>query len=348
VRLDLSQGNLLDAAINAQELVQKYPGDENDRELLSGVLARQGKLKEAEAENVVAVQLAPNDPVAHVNLGQDYAAEKKWPEAQKEFDSALQLDPHNSNALWQMTNSLIARNQAPVALARTRQFVTANPDDENGHVIFGMLDTQSKDYASAQTELGRALEINPKSFQSYLQLGRLYEAQGQTDRAIESYQKALDLQPKLAQLATYVGNFYLKKQDLQTAQKYFTQALDSDPNFAVANANLAWVDAQEGKNLDVALGMAQKAKSLLPDTPSITDTLAWVLYKRGNYAGAIPLLEECVRKSPDSGEFHYHLGMALLGSGSKTRAHEQITAALRLALGSNDEREARQALAQLN
>ena len=86
-----------------------------------------------------------------------------------------------------------------------------------------------------------------------------------------------------------VGNLYLGKGDLEGARKYYTRVLQADPNFVVANANLAWVDAQEGKDLDVALGMAQKAKSLMPDQPSITDTLAWVMYKKGNYASAIPL-----------------------------------------------------------
>jgi hypothetical protein len=59
---------------------------------------------------------------------------------------------------------------------------------------------------------------------------------------------------------------------------------------------MAWVDAQEGKNLDVALGMAQKAKSLLPELPSATDTLAWVMYKKGNYGGALPLYR-CFRNA---------------------------------------------------
>ena len=58
---------------------------------------------------------------------------------------------------------------------------------------------------------------------------------------------------------------YLEKNDLETARKYYARALEVDPNFAVANANMAWVDAQEGKDLDVALGMAQKAKSLMPE-----------------------------------------------------------------------------------
>ena len=137
-----------------------------------------------------------------------------------------------------------------------------------------------------------------------------------------------------------------KKVTSRDAQKYYGQALASDPNFAVANANMAWVDAQQDTNLDVALGMAQKAKSQMPDIPSITDTLAWVLYKRGDYAGAIPLLEECVRKSPDSAEFHYHLGMALLATGEKAKGKEQIDAALRMKLANDDAQQARQAIAQ--
>jgi len=111
---------------------------------------------------------------------------------------------------------------------------------------------------------------------------------------------------------------------------------------------MAWVDALEGKNLDVALGMAQKAKSQLPDVPSITDTLAWVMYRRGNYTGAKPLLEECVQKAPNFGEFRYHLGMVLIATGQKVKAKEQLEAALRMKLGNDDARQAHQALAQLD
>jgi tetratricopeptide (TPR) repeat protein len=160
------------------------------------------------------------------------------------------------------------------------------------------------------------------------------------------YQKALDLQPKIAPLATMVGNFYLNKGDLETARKYFAQALEADPNFAIANANLAWVDAEEDKNLDIALGRAQKAKSLMPESPSVTDTLAWILYKKGNYASAVPLLQECVQKSPDSPEFRYHLGMTLMAAGQKSKGREQLEFALRMNLGGFDAKQAQLALHQ--
>ena len=112
---------------------------------------------------------------------------------------------------------------------------------------------------------------------------------------------------------------------------------------------MAWVDAEEGKDLDVALGMAQKAISLMPDVPGVSDTLAWVMYKKGNYGGAIPLLEACVKKVPDSAQFRYHLGMALMASGQKSRGKTELQAALQTnQLTTSDLAQAKRALEQSN
>jgi tetratricopeptide (TPR) repeat protein len=87
----------------------------------------------------------------------------------------------------------------------------------------------------------------------------------------------------------------------------------------------------------------------MPELPSITDTLAWVMYKKGNYSGAIPLFENCVRKTPDSAEFHYHLGLALLAAGQKEPGKAQPQAALQMnKLGTAEKEQAQQALGQPN
>ena len=126
-----------------------------------------------------------------------------------------------------------------------------------------------------------------------------------------------------------MGNLYLVQNDLKNARQYYQRALEADPSFVVALTNTAWIDAVEG-DLDVALSMAQKARSLRPDDPAIADTLAWVMYKKGNFSGAIPRREECIKKSPDSAQFHYHLGLALLAGGQKNSAKTQLQTALRI------------------
>jgi tetratricopeptide (TPR) repeat protein len=347
-RLSLDQGNPADAKTYAEELIQKFPADPADRLILGEALARLGQLRPSEDQLLIAQQLSPNDPIVHLNLGQIYAAEKNWPASQKEFETVLQLDPHNTSVLAQLADVLSARNQASAALARVQQYVTANPNDANGHVILGALYVQAQNYSSAHFEFERAIQLDPRNTQAYLRNGKLYEADGRTDQAITQYQQALELQPRLAPLATMVGSLYLNKGDEVTARKYFARALVSDPNFALANADMAWIDAQEGKDLDIALGMAQKAKSLMPDLLSVTDTLAWVMYKKGSYATALPLLQQCVQKSPESAQFRYHLGMTLLADGQKSKGKDQLHTALHMKLEGFDAQEARRAISEAN
>jgi tetratricopeptide (TPR) repeat protein len=216
-------------------------------------------------------------------------------------------------------------------------------------VILGALRFNAKDMNGARAEFEHAIQCDPKNIQGYLQIGRVYQEQHQTDAAIGQYQKALNLRPNSASLLTMIGNLYLDKQDFEAARKYYAQALDADPNFAMANANMAWIDAQENKDLDVALGMAQKAKSFLPEVPSVSDTLAWVMYKKGDYSEAIPLLNECVKKTPDSAQFHYHLGLALVADGQIQAGKAQILAALHLnKLATADKEQGQHILAQPN
>jgi Flp pilus assembly protein TadD len=148
-------------------------------------------------------------------------------------------------------------------------------------------------------------------------------------------------------LVTLLGDIYLERGDLATAQKYFEQALAAKPDFAVAASNLAWVHAQQGSNLDLALNLARSANRQLPELDSVVDTLGWVHYRKGQYSEAVSLLRECVQKAPSQAIYRYHLGMALISDGQKDEGRREVQAALRLKLSREDASQARDALAQL-
>jgi Tfp pilus assembly protein PilF len=76
--------------------------------------------------------------------------------------------------------------------------------------------------------------------------------------------------------------------------------------------------------------------------------LGWVMYKRGSYDSAVPLLQECVQKSPESATFRFHLGMTLLAAGQKAKGKEQLETALRMNLDTPDSQQARLALGGAN
>jgi Flp pilus assembly protein TadD len=76
---------------------------------------------------------------------------------------------------------------------------------------------------------------------------------------------------------------------------YYKKALQVDPANGVAANNLAYLMVENGQNVDVALSLAQTARSKMPDTPQTGGTLGWIYYHKGNYSGARDLLEEAVK-----------------------------------------------------
>jgi tetratricopeptide (TPR) repeat protein len=349
VELNLAQNDISEAQLYAQELVRKNPADVNARLLLGSIYLQQRQLRPAEEQLLAAKGLAPAQASVHSNLGLLNSMERKWTQAEQEFETAIRLNPLDPLMLAAYADFLLARQQTQRALARVQPFVDANPNNVQGHLILGAVQNASKNTGAAQAEFERAIQIDPKNAQGYIQLGGVYRQENQIDAAIAQYQKAIDLQPNSVTLITLVGYLYIGKNDLETARKYYARALEIDPDAAVANANMAWIKAQEGKDLDVALSMAQKAKSQMPEVPSISDTLAWVMYKKENYAGAIPLLQDCVKKSPDSAQYRYHLGLALMAAGRKESGKTQLQAALQTnKLTAADKAQAKQALGETN
>src|SRR5262249_2870714 len=110
---------------------------------------------------------------------------------------------------------------------------------------------------------------------------------------------------------------------------------------------LAWNTVEDGGNLDVALGLAQTAKEQAPEDPSVSDTLAWIYYKKHVYAKAIGLLRETAAKRPENAVLHYHLGMASIKNGDTELARDALTKALQLRQDFAGRQEAREALETL-
>src|SRR5204863_10054592 len=127
----------------------------------------------------------------------------------------------------------------------------------------------------------------------------------------------------------------------------FEQTLSVDTRAAVASNNLAYLDAEAGSNLDVALNRAQAAKAALPDDADVNDTLGWIYVKQGLPALAVSPLEQAIQKRPSEPLYHYHLGVAHQKAGDKDRAREELSRALSLSSSFPNAADAKRALETL-
>jgi tetratricopeptide (TPR) repeat protein len=346
--LYLAQRDLDSAQALSEEIVRKNPADAAARALLGAVFLQRGETAKALDQFLAARQVSPT-PLMAVNLGRVYASERKWADAQKAFEDALRLDPRFVQALDGLASLWVQQKKPAQALSRMEQYVAAYPQDAAGYLILGSLHADLKQYDQARSELAQAARLDSTLVMARIRLADICRLLGDIPAAIQAYEEVLRLQPKSPAVHTVLGDLYQRQRNLPMAQKHYEEALAIDPGFALAANNLAWLYAQDnGGNLDVALSLAQKAKELQPELLNSTDTLGWIVYKKGLYREAIQLFRECVTKAPDSGTYRFHLGMALLGAGDRKQGKAQLEAALHMTLAPENTAQARQALNQTN
>jgi tetratricopeptide (TPR) repeat protein len=81
-----------------------------------------------------------------------------------------------------------------------------------------------------------------------------------------------------------------------------------EPDNANALNYLGYTFAEMGINLDEAEQLIRKALEYKPGDGYITDSLAWVYYKRGLYEKALQLLKKAVKVVPDDPIIREHIG----------------------------------------
>jgi Flp pilus assembly protein TadD len=97
-----------------------------------------------------------------------------------------------------------------------------------------------------------------------------------------------------------------------------------------------------------ALELAEMASAASPDDPRISDTLGWVLYRRGDYKRAVALFTRAAARMPDEPTVAYHLGIARLKAGDPTGARDALNRALHLRSSFPERAAAQKALASLS
>ena len=144
-----------------------------------------------------------------------------------------------------------------------------------------------------------------------------------------------------------LGTIYDMRGQPDLSEKHYRKALAINPDFAPAANNLAYLLVTQDKDLDLALGLAQKAKETLSDDPGVMDTLGWIYYKKGLIDSAISELRSSAEKMPDNAIVRYHLGLAYAKKGDTTLAKKELQAALTLEKDFDGSDNARKVLSSL-
>jgi tetratricopeptide (TPR) repeat protein len=301
------------------------------RILVAQSLVRERRFDEARAE-LEAIPAEERDAEAHFALGRIHVLEKNHAGARTEFEAAIEASPGRFEVLRALLDLDVREGRLDESVRRIRAAGEAAPENARLTRLEGEAALYSGDAATAEAKLQRAIELDPNDLNSYQSLARYLMVTGRPNEVIETYEAALERNPESPTLHLTLGTLYeLQGRPVDAAARY-ESAIAFDPGLAIAKNNLAYLLADEGKDLDRALDLAQEAKELLPDNPSAADTLGWVLYKKAVPGAAIGYLREAVHgmphDDPQRGVVQQHLALAYEADGQHASAREVVDQAL--------------------
>ena len=321
--LKLRKGNPAAAVELLEPLTKERPQIAQAQYLLATAYLAQQKSDKALAVYRQMTELLPKDPRPSFLIGSVLLGQGQQAEARKAFEKANEISPDYLPAVERLVDLDLADKQYAAAMDRVQKVIDKNPKLASPWGLRAKIYLAQQDFAHAEPDLLKAIELDPKLEPAFVLLAQLYVASNRQEEAIAKLtafvenNKGASAAPALMQLGMI--NEQLKHFD--AARDAYEKLLAVVPNSVIALNNLAILYSEHFGQLDKAYDLAKRAKEAANE-PHIADTLGWILFKRGDYNGALPLLQDSAAKLPNRPEIQFHLGMTyyMLGEEGPARA----------------------------
>jgi tetratricopeptide (TPR) repeat protein len=151
----------------------------------------------------------------------------------------------------------------------------------------------------------------------------IYRDQGKITEARRSFEEADSVGVLHSGARVLLGRLYLAEGQLEKAFETYEQVIEEAPDLITPKADVAYLLAIRGENLDRALAYAEEAQRARPDDPTIADTVGFVYYNMGRHDAAVQQYRYALDLAESMGgsipTVSYHLGLALraLGRGEE-------------------------------
>jgi len=177
------------------------------------------------------------------------------------------------------------------------------------------------DWAGAEQELKRAIELNPNSGDAYDYYGLMLSALERYDEAIEMQRRAHELDPLAHRMD--VATTFLRAGRYDEALEAVTRVLEVDPHFAMAHATLGWAYLLKGMG-EQGIAALEKARLLAPENTLYLAQLGQAFARVGQTDRAREILAQLEQLSRQRYVSPYHMAYVHAGLGEDDRAMDWL------------------------
>jgi len=179
------------------------------------------------------------------------------------------------------------------------------------------------DWAGAESEFRRALELNPGYATAHQWHGELLSDLGRYPEATAEIKRAQQLDPLSPIINVIAGDILMRAGQNDLAYDQLRRTLDLDPNFAPAHLRLGYVYLRKKAFADAAAEF-QKALTLTPTSPKNMSALGNAYAREGKTAEARKLLGELQQRSKQRYVSWCHIANIYAGLGENDLAFASL------------------------
>lgn len=317
----LRSGDYADAERLAKEALNLDDSDARLHDVLGVAQLFQRNYRAAAQSFAAAVSRQPDEPVFRLNLARAQVRMGEVESALQTLRDSIDRGSGHPPTRIMFAALKIDRGELQEARRVANALLAEFPDDPSVRVLEAELLFREGNESAAAAAYDRILEGEPS--QRYAVRAFQIRSRAGLDNQVGPLVRYLDERPLDSNMRVYLAQAYEGAEQIDRAITEYERVLSQDPENFVAANNLALHYFSTGDSR--AVEFARKAHELVPDNPSVLDTLGWILVNDGELDEGIEFLRQAVQKSDGAAEHSFHLAKALVQSGEDEEARRLLT-----------------------
>lgn len=252
--------------------------------------------------------------------------------ALEQFKIAADRDPNYALAFVGLADCYVVLNEyagiptsetLPKARSFAERALSLDASLAEPHAALGQINEQLWQWAEAEKEYKRAIELNPNYPTAYHWYSICLKSKGRYDEAAAMLKRAKELDPLSSIIAVNVTRMHQLQNNHQASIENSLKIIELDPNFAPAHQYLALSYLKLGSRRE-AVTASEKAVELANRSGITLGSLGYVYAATGKRAEAIAIIKEMEEKYAQKEAIGQYIAFVYAGLSDKDKAFEWL------------------------
>ena len=237
--LYISDSQYDNAITTGNKVLEVEPQNMDALELISMAQRAKGDKKSYKETLDRILTADPFNSSANVQKAEDYALSKKWKLARECYRKALKGDKTNMDARFGYAQMTYYSGDIDDAKDAFQYIIDVNPNDAAAYAYLGKIAAEEENYLKATKYVTKAIELDPKNYDYWVDYGNDLRYQGKYDEAIKAWNKAVELDSSYFLAYSYLAGIYDEQNKYDEALKNYLKVIETNPKYYYAYEEIA-------------------------------------------------------------------------------------------------------------